>query len=1333
MKRRFLAVVTVLALCLSWLPPAARAAEETPHTHDCGGTSTTFTAWNGTDEITYDDNGVASVYLTQDVTRSGAITIWQNQTLNLCFNGHTITYTGGNDYCIKAVHEGVTIRLFDCGNGTGGIKMNSGLLAVGALYHNCHIYMEGGKLDCGSAQGISSSSDVVINGGEINSSCAYHVGGETVTINGGTFSGNADSAVIRVANAGAKVTVNGGTFTGSGKCAIEIDGGDNGQGSAEIDLQKLPTINGSGYEAVFKMRIGVKLNVTGQLTKPASPLPVGFTDHYYVVYTHDQIPITTGWKDKMGDADPAEFFSNNNPTDSKKSDTYRVKLNDSGEVEVAVPLYPITKEKCTDGGSFIVTSNGQEVTECRAGVGVSIQATPPDGGLLKSVTVTNTETNQPLEVSSWTHETFPYFTMPAAPVKISVTFTTDENLSLQSLTFEPEVTLNPTFSGDTTEYTATVSSDITHVVANAAAVENSIVAVFLLPDGSGKAALCENVEIPLNVGENKLIFFGLNPKKGTKKQYTVTITREAPAATGLTISPSPLTLDEGGTGTLTAAVQPEDAVLGEIAWSSSDETVATVDETGVVTGVKAGTATITASMPMGENAAPLTAECAVTVKAPAPPVPPAVAVTGVSLDRSELALTVGETAVLTHTVSPANAANKSVTWTSSDPAVAAVDGGTVTAVGPGSAAVTVTSANGHSASCTVTVRPARFTVSFDANGGSGGMSGGDAADGQPFVLPACAFTAPEGKAFDCWAVGSPDGERVQPGGSCTFTGDTTVYAVWKDIPEGLYQITGTVQQNGAAAPGVTVRLKQGADTAAEQVTGPDGGFAFAGIPAGTYNLVAEKDGITMTVMQEIVSGSASLTITLPAGKTNSVVEILDPETPPVVVGELESVFQDNTAYTPEDKQVVETGGSVEFRLAVEKQDAPPAAAQIEAAKPAGQTVGLYLDLSITKTVTPRDGAPVSTRVSELGSLIETLVPLPEELQGKAGYAVYREHGGQVDALPASGSGERFEVSGGKTVLTIFAQKYSTYAIAWSDAAPGPDIPEQPDVPVVPVQPVRPGGGSGGSHVKASFAVTVEKPAHGTAVSDRPGAASGDTVTVTVTPDSGYVLNALTVTDSRGNKLTLTSKGGGIYTFTMPGRKVTVSADFQPAAAPGLVWANPFTDIDATMWCGDAVSFVCENGLMSGYGDGRFGPDDNLSRAMLAQILHNAEGRPIVNFPMQFSDVPSGEWYAEAVRWAASEQIVTGYGGGLFGPDDSITREQLAVMLWRYAGTPAATDKELHFNDVDEAGGYALDALRWAVGNGILTGHGDGRLAPAGLATRAEAAAMLMRYMNGLQA
>ena len=177
-------------------------------------------------------------------------------------------------------------------------------------------------------------------------------------------------------------------------------------------------------------------------------------------------------------------------------------------------------------------------------------------------------------------------------------------------------------------------------------------------------------------------------------------------------------------------------------------------------------------------------------------------------------------------------------------------------------------------------------------------------------------------------------------------------------------------------------------------------------------------------------------------------------------------------------------------------------------------------------------------------------------------------------------------------------------------------------------------------------------------------------------------------------------------------------------------SHGFTDLGTVgTWYHEAVDYVLRNNLMGGYGNGLFGPNDTLTRAQFAQILFNKEGRPAVTGGGIFTDVAPGAWCAPAVTWAAERGIVSGYGSGRFGPDGSITREQLAVMLWRYAGSPAAAEKELRFTDADKAGGYALEALRWAVENGVMGGYGNGQLAPQGLATRAQAAQMLMNFMK----
>ena len=276
------------------------------------------------------------------------------------------------------------------------------------------------------------------------------------------------------------------------------------------------------------------------------------------------------------------------------------------------------------------------------------------------------------------------------------------------------------------------------------------------------------------------------------------------------------------------------------------------------------------------------------------------------------------------------------------------------------------------------------------------------------------------------------------------------------------------------------------------------------------------------------------------------------------------------------------------------------------------------------------------------------------------------------------------------------------------------------------------GGGGGTYTPPTYPPTVEKPNEGGTVTISPSRPSaGDKVTVRPKPDNGYEVDKITVTDRNGKPVTVTKNPDGTYTFTQPNGTVKVEVSYKTTETKpaDISWSNSYQDISENSWYYDAVRFVSENGLMNGYSNGMFGPNDYLSRAQLAQILFNKEGRPGVNYLLQFGDVSNDTWYTEAVRWAASQGIVGGYGNGMFGPNDNITREQLAVMLWRYAGSPAATNKELHFNDIDETGGFAMDALCWAVENSILNGYGDGRLGPKGLATRAQVAQMLKNYLE----
>ena len=263
----------------------------------------------------------------------------------------------------------------------------------------------------------------------------------------------------------------------------------------------------------------------------------------------------------------------------------------------------------------------------------------------------------------------------------------------------------------------------------------------------------------------------------------------------------------------------------------------------------------------------------------------------------------------------------------------------------------------------------------------------------------------------------------------------------------------------------------------------------------------------------------------------------------------------------------------------------------------------------------------------------------------------------------------------------------------------------------------------------SYGVSAPKAANGTVSVSPANAAKGATVTVTVTPDKGCTLETLTVTDKDGNALPLTDKGGGKYTFTMPGSAVTVTAAFMDDNA----MLNFFVDVPASAYYYDAVLWAAENGITGGTDAVHFSPDASCTRAQLVTFLYRAAGSPVVNYAMDFSDVSGDDYYAEAVRWAASLGIVGGYGDGSFGSGDTVTREQVAVMLYRFAkaqGKDVSVGEDtniLSYTDALSISDYAFPAMQWACGAGVMQGT-DGSLLPRDTCTRAQIVTLLFRAL-----
>ena len=282
-------------------------------------------------------------------------------------------------------------------------------------------------------------------------------------------------------------------------------------------------------------------------------------------------------------------------------------------------------------------------------------------------------------------------------------------------------------------------------------------------------------------------------------------------------------------------------------------------------------------------------------------------------------------------------------------------------------------------------------------------------------------------------------------------------------------------------------------------------------------------------------------------------------------------------------------------------------------------------------------------------------------------------------------------------------------------------------------PSRPSGDSGSSD-SGDYLITVDRVSGGR-VTVQPGRADkGDTVTITVYPNDGYELDELVVTDSRGNEIDLDARSATRFTFTMPGGKVTVEASFVREGGQSQTPQTTFMDVPASAWYYDAVEYVYENGLMSGVSGGWFAPNDTLTRAMLVQTLYAMEGRPAAA-SAGFADVASGDWYASAVNWAAANGVVSGVSETGFGPNNALTREQLALILYRFAqykGYDVTGTSDLTaYADGSSVSGWAAEAMSWAVNAGLISGVGGNQIAPTGTASRAQVAQILMNFCENV--
>ena len=341
-----------------------------------------------------------------------------------------------------------------------------------------------------------------------------------------------------------------------------------------------------------------------------------------------------------------------------------------------------------------------------------------------------------------------------------------------------------------------------------------------------------------------------------------------------------------------------------------------------------------------------------------------------------------------------------------------------------------------------------------------------------------------------------------------------------------------------------------------------------------------------------------------------------------------------------------------------------------------------------------------------------------------------------DVAGGQGAPASMTVAKGDKMPPIFPTREGYTFIGWKDAngnvhQAGKEVTVNEDITFTAVWESNSTGGG----VVTRYDVTLADTDNGTITATHKRASKNSTVTITATPDEGYAVDAVTVTEKDGDKVEVTKKDDNKYTFKMPASDVTVKATFKVAPTePEQPSGLPFTDVAKDAWYFPAVEYVFNNGLMNGTTATTFAPNVNLNRAMMAAVLYNMEGKPACDKSGLFSDVENGKWYTDAVNWAASNNIVSGMPDGTYAPDQALTREQMASVLYRYAeykGIDVSARADLStFTDGTTVSPWAQDVVQWAVAEKLMSGNGN-ELQPKGTASRAQVATVLMNYSENV--
>ena len=570
------------------------------------------------------------------------------------------------------------------------------------------------------------------------------------------------------------------------------------------------------------------------------------------------------------------------------------------------------------------------------------------------------------------------------------------------------------------------------------------------------------------------------------------------------------------------------------------------------------------------------------------------------------------------------------------------------------------------------------TITFNGNGGSGSMGPVTVKAETNYILPACGFTAPADQEFKAWEIG---GTEYKVGDSYTVNGDIEIKALWKNsvITPTTYTVTVSNDGNGTgtATPSTAV-----AGTEIILTATPNTGYHLkewkvisGGVTIKDDKFLMPNDNVEVRAIFEEDAPPVPTEFTITV-KTDGNGTVSASHAKAVVGTEITLIATPKTGYHFKEWEVMSGGVTISNnKFTMPNGNVTIKAIFEEDAPPAPAEFTVIFD--------GNGGMP---SVGSMTTTNQKLTSLPSASRSGS----------------YSFDGWYTEKSGGTkiTTATVFSAKTTVYA-HWTYT----------------------GGGGGGYNPPVTYYTLRFETGGGSDVPSVQGTYNT------------YIDLTKYVPTWRGHTFigwyserSLMNKVSGVYLT----KDMTVYASWRVDENPGA-GANPFTDVSEKDWFYGDVMFVYENGLMLGTSKALFSPHGTATRGMMATILWRMEGSPVPKGKNSFTDVEAGKWYADAITWTAENGIFAGYGKDKFGPDDPITREQLAAIFYRYAdykGYDLIVKGNLDkFKDADKITDYAKTAMQWAVGSGLVKGKSGNLLDPQGTATRAEIAAMLHRFIE----